>query len=309
MNNDLISKFRNNLNGVIRGKEKQIELTLMALLSESHILIIDVPGTGKTTLAKAVAKSIDGIFQRVQFTPDLLPSDIIGSLIYNSKNADFHFKQGPIFANILLADEINRASPRTQSALLEAMEENQVTSDTKRHLLPSPFLVIATQNPIEFQGTYPLPEAQLDRFGIQLELGYPNVDEEYQIVLDQKNDHPINSVKPIATQKEVMQLQQAVKKVHVDDSLGRYMVDIVQATRTEPRLQLGASPRTSLKLYRCSQAWASLQERDFVTPDDIKAIVLPVMKHRIIIDLKAKYSGIMQEDIILDILNKIKVPV
>ncbi|MEA2011978.1 MAG: MoxR family ATPase [Verrucomicrobiota bacterium] len=305
----MINKIRQNLNKIIIGKEREIEYVLMALLSRSHILVVDVPGTGKTTLAKALAKTIDGEFQRVQFTPDLLPTDIVGNMVYNAKESTFHFRKGPIFANVMLADEINRASPRTQSALLEAMGEGQVTSDRERHKLPVPFMVIATENPIEFQGTYPLPEAQLDRFGIQLELGYPQEEEEYKILIDRKLQHPLELLKPVITSAELFELQKETDNIKIDKSISEYIIKIVRSTRTDARLQLGASTRASLTLSICSRAWALLQKRDYVIPDDVKDIVIPILKHRIILDTKAKYAGITPEEIIKEILDSTAVPV
>ncbi|QDT25044.1 AAA family ATPase [Gimesia panareensis] len=303
-----LSLLRDNLSGVIRGKSESIDMMMVALLSNGSVLMEDVPGTGKTTLAKALARSLDVPFNRVQFTPDLLPTDILGSSIYNPVDGTFHFRQGPIFCNILLADEINRASPRTQSALLEAMSESQATIEGVRYELPSPFFVLATQNPVDFHGTYPLPEAQLDRFLIHLQLGYPDPENEMEILFAQSTEHPVDHLERVLNHEEVVQMQEQVKTVHVDQSVARYMIDLVQATRNDPRLKLGVSPRGSLMLFRASQAIAYLKSRSYVLPDDVQQMAEYVLAHRLILTSKAKYSSITKMDVVSDIVSKVKVP-
>ncbi len=304
-----IAVITENLRHVIRGKDEVIELVLVALCSNGHLLLEDVPGVGKTTLAKALARSIRGEFRRIQFTPDLLPTDIVGGMIYSPKTGDFSFRPGPVFCNVLLADEINRASPRTQSALLEAMNERQASVEGRRHALPEPFIVIATQNPIEYHGTYPLPEAQLDRFALQLDVGYPEAEEEMSIILDQREKHPLDALTPVATSDDIVQLQSKVREVDVEASIVRYITDVVRATRSEPRLRLGASPRAALLLYRTSQALALLRGRPFAIPDDVKALAAPVLAHRVILDTKASYSGVTRKSVISDVLASVKAPV
>lgn len=303
-----ISALRHNLGKVIKGKEDAIDLLITALLAGGHALLEDVPGVGKTTLAKALARSIDSTFHRVQFTPDLLPSDITGCPMYNPKTGDFTFKEGPVFTNILLADEINRASPRTQSALLEAMSERQVTVAGDKHNLEPPFLVIATQNPIEFQGTYPLPEAELDRFAIQFELGYPTLEAELVMLNSQKDSQPLDHLEPVITQEEVISLQKKVNNVEVEQSVCRYLLEIIHKTRNDERLKLGASPRSSLMILRCAQATAYMNCRDYVIPDDIKQIAIPVLAHRLVLSNMSLHSSISKNEIINDILTQTKVP-
>ena len=305
---DKLENLKSNLESVIKGKSDVLDLVVCALCAGGNILMDDVPGVGKTTLAKALAGSIDGKFQRVQFTPDLLPSDITGSSIFNPKNAEFHFRKGPIFANVFLADEINRASPRTQSALLEAMNEGQVTAEGETYQLPKPFLVIATQNPIEYQGTYPLPEAQLDRFAIQLEIGYPSAESEEEILRMKCGEDPLNELKPVIDTGQVSEIQRKVADLEVEKSVAAYMVEIVRTTREDIRVKLGASPRALLALMRCSQAKAFMDGREFVTPDDVRKMASSVLAHRIILDNKVKYSGAKKRDVFESILAKIPAP-
>lgn len=300
--------LQENLVKVIKGKAGPIRLLITALGAGGNVLMEDVPGVGKTTLAKTLAASIDGKFSRVQFTPDLLPSDILGNSIYNQQEAKFFFRPGPVFANILLADEINRASPRTQSALLECMSEKQVSIAGKTSLLPDPFLVIATENPVEYQGTYPLPEAQLDRFAMQLELGYPDEKAEMQLLFDRQTGDPGTSIKAVITCDETAQLQNAVQQVKVEKTVAYYMLCIIKATRNDTRITLGTSPRALLLLSRCCQSYAFVQGRDYVLPDDVKHLCPAVLAHRMVIENKTKYSGIFALEIIDDIVTKTKVP-
>lgn len=297
------------LNGVIRGKENVMRLLLGAFFAEGHILMEDVPGTGKTTLAKALALSVSADFNRIQFTPDLLPADILGSSIYSPKEGSFFFRKGPVFTNLLLADEINRASPRTQSALLEAMNERQVSIEGKEHRLSSPFLVIATQNPVEYYGTYPLPEAQLDRFAVRLSLGYPDGDAELQLLLDRRRNDPLESVRPVLDCGEIRRIQEEVRTVEVEDSLARYMMRVIRATRESGEILLGASPRALLTLSRCAQALTWLDNRMFVKPDDILLLIQPLLAHRLVMTLESKHAGIAPAAVLDDIVGKIKIPV
>ncbi|HUE76268.1 MAG TPA: MoxR family ATPase, partial [Chloroflexota bacterium] len=276
-------RIRENVERVIVGKSEVIELALVALLCEGHILIEDVPGVGKTMLARALSTSLGCRFKRVQFTPDLLPNDVVGVSIFNQKTGDFEFRSGPAFANILLADEINRATPRTQSSLLECMAEQQVSVDGTTHTLPRPFLVLATQNPVEYEGTFPLPEAQLDRFLMRIRLGYPSFDDERQITINLQRRHPIESLQAVSSAEELVGFQNAVVEVHVDDSVRDYVLSLVRATREHPDVALGASPRGTLALLRMSQALAALRGRDYVLPDDVKLLAPLVLAHRIII--------------------------
>ncbi|MFH0911596.1 MAG: MoxR family ATPase [Planctomycetota bacterium] len=307
--NDLVKRLQKNLNFVIRGKPEEIDFLITAFLGGGNILLNDVPGVGKTTLAKALAASINGTFHRIQFTPDLLPADIMGGSIYNPREGTFVFRKGPIFANILLADEINRASPRTQSSLLEAMAEGQVSIEGRTYPLAPPFWVVATQNPIEFHGTYPLPEAQLDRFAMQLTIGYPPEEAEMEILATHKLHQPIDSIGPVSTLEEILEAQNAVRQVHVDEDVARYLIEIVAATRKDLRLTLGASPRGSLTLYRMAQAHAYLTGRPEVVPDDVKTVAVPTLAHRLALETKARYSGVFSEGIVLEILARTKVPV
>ena len=307
--NPLLAPLKENLQSVIYGKSECIDVMIVCLLAGGSVLIEDVPGVGKTTLAKALAKSIDAKFCRIQFTPDLLPADILGSSIYNPVNGDFKFSHGPIFCNILLADEINRASPRTQSALLEAMNENQATIEGRRYPLTKPFMVIATENPIEFHGTYPLPEAQLDRFLVRLAIGYPSVEVEIDILKSHAHNEPLDRIKPVLQLDMVRQIQKEVTDVHIDDSILEYIVEIVHATRNDNRLRLGISTRGTLMMSRAARARAYFQKRDFVIPDDVLWIVPHVLPHRIILTSKTLHSGTTARQIVTDIVGRIKVPV
>lgn len=296
-----------NLETIITGKTEAIRKLLAAFASGGHVLLEDLPGTGKTTLAKVLAQSLQMAFQRIQFTPDLLPSDILGVSIFDQREQSFCFHKGPIFTEILLADEINRASPRTQSALLEAMGEKQVTIDGERHLLGEGFFVIATQNPIEFHGTYPLPEAQMDRFAMCFSLGYVSAEEEVQILTAQQQT--VQTIQACATQNEIFQLRQAVQAVHISEELKRYIVDLVGATRHAPGIQMGASPRASLTLMKTAQALALFDGMEFVTPDHIQELAIPVIAHRLKVDSQARFSGLSGESVIKDILRQVEVPI
>jgi MoxR-like ATPase len=293
---------------VIRGNRESIEVLVISLLSNGSVLMQDVPGVGKTTLAKSVAKAIDVQFNRIQFTPDLLPADILGASVYHPQAGTFEFRRGPIFCHVLLADEINRASPRTQSALLEAMSEMHVTIEGEQYDLPSPFLVLATQNPVEFHGTYPLPEAQLDRFLVQLELGYPDAETEAQILQAQAVSHPLDSLQSVLTKDEIVGYQSAVRNVIVEDVLSKYIVEVVRQTRQDTRLKLPVSPRGSLMLFRASQAAAFASGRDYVLPDDVQRLAPYVLSHRLMMTPKAKYGGTSAISIVDEILNRVRVP-
>lgn len=298
-----------NIEKVIVGKEESIDLALITLLCRGHLLIEDVPGLGKTMLARSIANSLALQYRRIQFTPDLLPSDITGVSIYNQKIGEFEFKPGPVFTNVLLADEINRTTPRTQSSLLECMEERQVSTDGLSRPLPSIFIVVATQNPIELQGTYPLPEAQLDRFFMRIKMGYPSVDQEVRVVEMQKKAHPIQSLTPVILEGELKQMQEAVQEIYVEPSVTRYVVEIVDATRRHKELALGASPRGSLALMRAAQAMSLLKGVDFVEPSTVKQLAKPVLAHRMIVRPQARLGGITAEKILDDILHQLTAPV
>ena len=301
----MIQKLKNALNQVVLGKESSVELLLAALLADGHVLIEDVPGTGKTTLAKALAKVIGADFSRIQFTPDLLPADVTGGAIFRPGSGTFEIRRGPVFTQVLLADEINRASPRTQSALLEAMVERQVSLEGGSLLLPKLFMVLATENPIEFHGVFPLPEAQMDRFLIRLSLGYPSTETELSILRVHREYQPIESVLQVTTPEEILALRAAVRKVHVEEVLERYVVELVQATRNHQGFRLPASPRAGLALLRLSQAFAKMDGRDFVNPDDIQKSFMPVMSHRV---FAADAGEGVVESLLQEILRKIKVP-
>ena len=304
-----LAQLKAQLGKVILGKTEVIENLVIALLSGGHILMEDVPGVGKTTLAKSLAKSISADFKRVQFTPDLLPTDILGSSIYNPRDGSFTFKEGPIFTNILLADEINRASPRTQSSLLEAMSEHQASIEGKTYPLPAPFLVIATQNPVEYHGTYPLPEAQLDRFGMKINLGYPAKHHEVDVLYSQFHHHPLEDVTPMVDCAVILDLQTAVRAVKVDVRIARYIVDLADASRHNSSVKVGCSPRGTLTLLRTTQARAFVQGRDYTIPEDVKAVAIPTLAHRLALDTKSKYSGVAKEDVVREILDKVPVGV
>ena len=296
-----------NVERVIVGKHNEVRLALVALLCQGHLLIEDVPGTGKTMLAKALARSLGCTFRRIQFTPDLLPSDVTGLSIYNQKTQEFEFRPGPIMAQIVLADEINRATPKTQSALLECMEERQATIDGVTHKLPDPFLVIGTQNPIEYEGTFPLPEAQLDRFMLRIQMGYPQPLEEIVILDEQKRSHPLEEIGEVASVDDLRTLQSGVREIYVDSTISDYIVRFVNATRTHPDVYLGASPRGSLALYRAGQAYAALHGRDYVIPDDIKALAVPALAHRLIIKTAATVRDIDAAVLVRELLESIAV--
>jgi MoxR-like ATPase len=301
-------KLISNVKKVIIGKHRAVEETLIALLCQGHILIEDVPGTGKTMLARAVARSIGCSFRRIQFTPDMLPSDVTGVSVFNQKTREFEFRPGPVFAQIVLTDEINRATPKTQSALLEAMEERQVTVDGQTYPMETPFLVLATQNPIEYEGTFPLPEAQLDRFMLRIHLGYPDKASEVNILDAQRFAHPITTLEQIVSQEELLETQEAVKEVYVDDLIKTYIIDLCTATREHPDVYLGASPRGSLALYRTSQTLAALRQRDYVIPDDVKYLAEATLAHRLIISPAARIKNVTAREVIEDILSSIPVP-
>ncbi len=306
---DTARRVTENVARVIVGKDETIELLLVALFCEGHVLLEDVPGIGKTTLAKALAKSLGCSFQRIQFTPDLLPSDITGVSVFNQKSGEFEYRAGPLHAQIVLADEINRAGPRTQAALLEAMEERQVTVDGVTHALPRPFLVLATQNPVELEGTFPLPEAQVDRFLMRVALGYPNAEDERAILRRFRATNPLHELAPVVSANEILEMQSIVRRVTVHPAIEEYIVRLTRATREDKAIQLGASPRGSLALYHTAQALAALRGRDFVLPDDVKQLLAPVLEHRLIATSQARVRGRVVSDILQDIAARVPVPV
>jgi len=302
-------KFTANVSKVLVGKKETIELALTALLTEGHLLIEDVPGIGKTLLAKATAKSLNCSFRRIQCTPDLLPSDVTGVYYFNQKTSEFEFRPGPVIANVVLVDEVNRATPRTQSSLLECMQEQQITVDLETVPLPRPFLLIATQNPIELEGTFPLPEAQLDRFLLRIRLGYPSEDEEGAILARFEKENPLNALTSVIEAKELLELQQLCRQVYVEDSVRSYVVALTRATRTHQDIKLGASPRASLSLHLASQSLAAIRGRNYVIPDDIKYLAVSSLAHRLIVKTEARLRGRSAEDLIQEILSTVPVPV
>lgn len=310
--NDSIRILKNiidNVENVIVGKRYAIELAVISLICNGHVLIEDVPGVGKTSLVSALAKSVNASFRRIQFTPDVLPSDITGFSIYNQKTCDFEYRPGAIMSQIILADEINRTSPKTQASLLEVMEEYQVTVDGITYKVPRPFMVLATQNPVEYLGTYPLPEAQIDRFFMKISIGYPTSTEESYILSKFQFSSPLEKMLPVAESTDIITLQEEIRNVHIDKTLSNYIVDIVGQTRKHPDVTLGSSPRGSLSLFRASQAWAFYNGRDYVLPDDIKKMVIPVLSHRLILKQEAKLKKINPEEILNSIVGRINVPV
>ncbi len=302
-------KITQNVEKVIVGKRQQIVFSLVSWFCEGHILLEDVPGVAKTMLARALARSVGCDFKRIQCTPDLLPTDVTGASIFNQKNGEFEFRQGPLFTNLLLADEINRTTPRTQAALLEAMAESRITVDGTTYPLAAPFLVVATQNPVDHEGTFPLPEAQLDRFLMKFNLGYPNMADELEMLDNMQMQHPIESIGEVVSSDEIVQCQQAVRKIHVDPKIREYILQLVTMTRDHEHLNLGASPRASIALFRASQALAAIRGRNFVMPDDVKIIAPPVMTHRVILKPESRMRKITGKDVITQILAEIAVPV
>lgn len=301
----MIENLVSALNSVLLGKEDSVKMLVMALLADGHVLIEDVPGTGKTTLAKALAAAIGADFARIQFTPDLLPADVTGGAVFKANIGDFEIRKGPVFTQVLLADEINRASPRTQSALLEAMEERQVSLEGNRHKLPELFMVLATENPVEFHGVFPLPEAQMDRFMIRLSLGYPNAETELQVLRTHREGKPIDAVKAVTTPDAILEARKTVQKIHVDEALEGYVVSLVQATREDPSVRLAASPRAGINLIKMAQASAYVDGRDYVIPDDIQKVFFPVMEHRVF--AKESVPGASRK-ILEGILKQVKIP-
>ena len=298
-----------NLARVVHAPQETLRLCVLCLVSEGHLIIEDFPGVGKTMLAKALSRSLDCSFSRLQFTPDLLPSDVTGVNVFNQRSNEFEFRPGPVFTNLLLVDEINRASPKTQAALLEAMQESQATIDGVTHLLPHPFMVMATQNPIEYEGTYPLPEAQLDRFTMRIAIGYPPLPEEAKMLTEQTSEPPLESLEPVTTADEVLEAVAEARDVFVEESLNRYVVALLRHTRSDPRLYLGASPRSGIALLRVAKARALLDEREFVAPDDVKAVAEPVLAHRLILAPEARAAGLAGVDLVRDAVEKTPVPV
>lgn len=305
---DFSETVTNNIEKVIVGKRDVIELVMVALLCEGHLLFEDMPGTGKTMLARAVAVSLGLDFHRIQFTPDLLPNDVVGVSVFNQQTLEFEFRPGPAFSHVLLTDEINRATPRTQSALLEAMGEQQISVDGVSRTLPRPFLVMATQNPIEYEGTFPLPEAELDRFLMRLSLGYPDFTEEMFIIERQEQTHPIDSLEAVATPEEVIALQEAAKTVYVDRLVRQYIVTLTESTRNHRDVALGASPRATLGLFRVARAMALVNDRDYVIPDDVKMLAPAVLSHRLVLSPSARMRGIRSDELVSDLLNQVSVP-
>ncbi len=305
---EIAQRLIDNVKRVIVGKDRAVEMGMLALMCQGHALIEDVPGVGKTMLARSIARSVGGTFKRIQFTPDLLPSDVTGVSVYNQKTEEFEFRPGPILAQIVLADEINRATPKTQSALLECMEEKQVSVDGVTYAMPRPFMVMATQNPIEYEGTFPLPEAQLDRFLLRITLGYPSAEEEVTIIENQEVSHPIENLQSVAGPEELISVQEAVKEVYVDRLIKEYIVALMEASRGHPEVALGGSPRASLGIFRASQAQALIRGRDYVLPDDVKELASPAMAHRIIVAPASRLRGVDGRRVVADIVEKTPVP-
>ncbi|PKO16127.1 MAG: AAA family ATPase [Chloroflexi bacterium HGW-Chloroflexi-10] len=305
---ELIERMIENIEKVIIGKRETIELLMVALLSDGHVLLEDVPGVGKTMLARSLAVSLEGAFKRVQCTPDLLPNDITGVSIFNQQTTAFEFRTGPIFVNVLLVDEINRATPRTQSALLEAMQERQVTVDGMTYALPNPFLVLATQNPIEYEGTFPLPEAQLDRFLMRLSMGYPSPADEEKLLNHLRREHPVNHLGSVVKAGDLLKLRETIWEIHLDETLAAYIVGLVTATRQHSELAVGGSPRASLALYRCAQAYAWMKNRDYVLPDDVQYLAPYVITHRLMVQPEAMLRGHSAATILQEILQKTDLP-
>ena len=308
MRDDALRSLIGNIEKVIVGKTETVKLLIVGLLTNGHILIEDVPGVGKTMLTMALAKSINADFKRIQFTPDLLPSDVTGGFVYNPKSGEFELKKGPVFSNIIVADEINRTTPRTQSALLECMQEYRVTLDGTVLTLPLPFMVVATENPIEFQGTYPLPEAQIDRFLMKISMGYISLNEEVRVVSEQKQGHPIDKLMPVAEIGKVQELQKVVSNIETSEHVLRYMVNLVAATRKKEEVKLGASPRASIALMKASCAWALLEGRDYVIPDDVVKLLPYILRHRLILQPKAMISGQAVDSVISELIKDTPIP-
>ena len=305
---EIANRIVANVEHVIIGKRQSVQLTVLGLLCQGHILIEDVPGVGKTVLAKALSKSVGCKFQRIQFTPDMLPSDVTGISVFNQKTREFEFRPGPIHAQIVLVDEINRATPKTQSALLESMEERQVTVDGHTYKLDTPFMVLATQNPIEYEGTFPLPEAQLDRFMLRIRLGYPNKEDEMTILDRQRQSHPIDHLEQVVSVEELLAVQKTIKEIYIDEQIKQYIVEVVRQTREHPDVYLGSSTRGALAIYRLGQARAAMFGRDFVLPDDVKALASVALSHRIIVGPAARIKDIEPDAIVQEILNRVTVP-
>ncbi len=306
---DLADRVVESLGTAVHAPVETLRLPLLSLLAEGHVLVEDVPGVGKTVLAKALARSLDLSFARVQFTPDLLPADVTGVNVFDQASAAFRFRPGPVFANIVLVDEINRASPKTQSALLEAMQEAQVTVDGSTHVMPRPFLVIATQNPVEYEGTYPLPEAQLDRFAVRMAIGYPPLQEEARMLTEQTTEPPLDHLTPVADEGEVVAAIEAVRSIYVEESVTRYVVALLRHTRDDPRLALGASPRAGIALLRLAKARAVIERRDFVAPEDVRVVAPAVLPHRLLLAPEARSTGVSAIDLVRDALERTPVPV